>query len=381
MNFGWTSEQQELYDGSVSFARERLNHTLAERERAHQFGADEWRACAEFGLTGLCLPVTRGGMGLDCLTTTRVFEGFGRGCEDAGLLMAAAAHLFACAAPIAHFAGEPLQRRYLAGLAAGTTIGANAITEAGAGSDVFALTTRATRAGDDYLLSGTKSYVTNGPVADLFLVYAMTEPTHGYLGVSAFAIPRATPGLTLGPAIDKIGLHTAPTCSLYLDDCRVSSEHLVGDEGQGAAVFGHSMQWERTGLFASYLGAMERTLARCVSYAKERRQWGKPIAKQQAVAHRIADMKLRLESARLLLYQACWQFDQARDATLETALAKLAVSEAAIESALDAIRIHGGAGTVRDVGVERGLRDAVPSAIFSGTSEMQRNIIARALGL
>ena len=305
----------------------------------------------------------------------------GRGSGDLGLCFSISAHLFACVMPIVRHGSADAKRRLLPSLCSGEWIGANAITEDGAGSDVFALSARAVRDGDGWILSGTKSYVTNGPLADLTIVYAKTDPAAGYLGVSAFAIPRDTPGFRFGQPFEKMGLRSAPIASLYLEDCRVGPEALLGDPGAGAAVFHSSMQWERACLFAAYLGQMERQLETVVAYARERRQFGKRIAAFQAVSHRIAQMKLRLESSRLLLYKACWSFDQGCAATLDISLAKLAVSEAAVQSGLDAIQIHGGIGYTTGLSLERELRDAIPATLFSGTSEIQRDLIARELGL
>jgi alkylation response protein AidB-like acyl-CoA dehydrogenase len=245
----------------------------------------------------------------------------------------------------------------------------------------FALKSRAARDGDHYLLDGEKSYVTNAPVADVFVVYASTDPSAGYLGLSAFAVERGAPGLTVGAPFAKMGLTTSPIATIYLDQCRVPSGNRLGAEGAGAAAFTASMQWERACLFAGYLGSMQRQLERCAAYAAERRQFRRPIGKNQAVSHRIADMKLRLDAARLLLYRACWQHAQGGDASLEIALSKIAVSEAAIQAGLDAIHIHGGGGFMSETGIERALRDAIPSTIFSGTSEIQRDLVAARLVL
>jgi alkylation response protein AidB-like acyl-CoA dehydrogenase len=194
-------------------------------------------------------------------------------------------------------------------------------------------------------------------------------------------VEAGTPGLTVGKPFEKMGLTTSPICSIYLERCRVPRENLVGAEGSGAAIFTSSMHWERACLFAGYLGTMDRELGRTIAYARERHQFRRPIGRNQAVAHRIVDMKLRLESARLLLYHACWMRDQGEEATLEVSLAKLAVSESAIHSALDTIQLHGGIGFMTETGVEVALRDAVAATIFSGTSEIQRDLIARRLGL
>jgi len=379
MDFSWSPEQEELYERALRFARERLS---AGPPSSHEpFSREEWRTLGEFGFLGLCLPSAQGGLGLDALTTARVVEALGRGCADTGLVFSAMAHLFACAMPILEHGNQAQRERMLPRLASGEWMGANAISEPEAGSDAFALKTRAERVEGGYVLSGTKSWVTNAPLADVFLVYAVTRPGAGFMGISAFLVERGTPGLTLGQPLEKVGLTRAPLAPIYLQECRVPSSALLGAEGKGAAIFRGSMQWERACLFAAYVGVMERTLERTVDFARQRRQFRRAIGKNQAVSHRIADMKQRLEASRLLLYRACWKMGRGEDATLEVSLAKLAVSEAAVQSGLDAMQIHGGMGVIPEVGVERILRDALPSTLFSGTSEMQRDIIAAKLGL
>lgn len=379
MDFSWSPEEEDLYRRALEFAREALNAPTAE---ADGFPRAKWRALGGFGALGLCVPQAYGGLGLGALATARVVEALGKGCEDTGLLFSACAHLFACVMPIVEHGSEAQKAALLPGLCSGERVGANAITEAEAGSDVHALRTRATRAEGGWALEGEKSYVSNGPAADLILAYAVTRPEHGYLGLSAFLVDRDTPGLTVGKPFHKMGLSTSPIATVYFDDCRVKDERLLGAEGTGATVFKSSMLWERACLFALYVGVMDRLVDRCVAHARTRRQFKKPLGKHQAVAHRIADMKLRVESARLLLYRACWSLDRSgADALLEVALAKLAVSESAIQSALDAIQIHGGMGYIEETGIEAALRDAIPSTLFSGTSEIQRDLIARGLGL
>lgn len=376
--FSATAEQDQLYEQARAFATERVNAAVASRDGSPFFGEREWRLCGEAGMLGSCIPPAYGGGGHDALTVARIVEGFSRGCRDTGLVFSACAHLFACAMPIAEHADEPLKERVLPRLASGEWVGANAITEAEAGSDVFAMQARATRDGDRYLLTGTKTFVTNGPVADCFLVYASTEPAHGYLGVTAFAVDGDAAGLTRGEHFGKVGLIGAPVCEIRLDDCEASR---VGPEGGGAAVFRDSMAWERACLFAQYLGVMDRQLDEVVGFAKDRRQFGKALGRHQAVAHRVADMKLRLDAARLLLHRACWMKSEGLECSLEISLAKLAISEAAVQSGLDAIQIFGGLGIKTETGVANALLDAIPGTIFSGTSEVQRDLIARGLGL
>lgn len=374
MEFGWSAAQSELYARSLELARS-LGPGRAGFERRR------WQMLGEMGLLGLSVPEQYGGMGLDATTTARVVEAFGRGAEDAGLIFSACAHLFAAAMPIVQHGQEALKRRILPAMASGECIGANAITEPSSGSDALALKTRAERRGDAYVLNGDKSFVTNGPVADAWVVYASTAPKHGYLGVSAFVVERSASGVAPGEPFHTIGLQTAPIGPVYFDDCRVPLENRLGEEGDGAKIFQASMHWERCCLFAMYVGSMERQLEEAVAYAQSRRQFNKPIGRNQAVSHRIVDMKLRLEAARLLVYRACWERAQGEEAASAVSLAKLAVSEAAVQSGLDLIRIHGGAGVMAEVGVERALRDALPATIFSGTSDIQRELVAKGLGL
>ena len=374
MDFSWSEQQRDLYDGALAFAR-----SLGSGAPGPGFDRSQWERCAEFGLTGLSVPIAGGGAGLDAVTTARVVEAFGRGLRDSGLLFSASAHLFAVTMPVVEYAEWELQREVVPELAAGRRIGANAFSEPGAGSDTARLSTLAVRKGDEYVLSGDKCYVTNGPVADEFLVYATTNPRAGYLGQAAFLVSRTTPGLEIAPAYPKTGLTGSVLSALRLNECRIPALRRVGREGQAAQIFARSMAWERACLFAAFVGAMEDSLERCVEYACGRVQHGRPIVSHQAVSHRMAEMKRRLEAARLLLYRACWTHDQGRDATLEIAIAKLAISEAAVESGLDAIRIHGGLGYMKESGIDRYLLDAVGSTIFSGTSDIQRELIVRDL--
>jgi alkylation response protein AidB-like acyl-CoA dehydrogenase len=381
MQFSSSAEQDRLYEEAREFALARVNPAVRARDAAPYFSEHEWRLCGELGLLGSCVPEQYGGGGHDALTVARIVEGFAKGCSDTGLVFSACAHLFAVAMPIAEHGDDDLKQRVLPRLAGGEWVGANAITEAEAGSDVFSLQTRAVRDGSRYLLTGTKTFVTNGPVADCFLVYASTEPDHGYLGISAFVVEGDPPGLTRGEHFDKIGLTGAPVCEVRLEDCPVDVSSRLGEEGSGAEIFRSSMSWERACLFAQYLGVMDRQLEEVVAFAKERRQFGKALGRHQAIAHRAADMKLRLDAGRLLLHRACWMKSQGEECGLEISLAKLAISEAAVQSGLDAIQIFGALGIRSETNVATALSDAIPSTIFSGTSEIQRDLIARGLGL
>jgi alkylation response protein AidB-like acyl-CoA dehydrogenase len=283
--------------------------------------------------------------------------------------------------PLAECGTDAQKQRYLPRLCSGEWIAGNAMTEAGAGSDAFSVATTAVRDGDDYVVSGTKSFVTNGTVADLFLVYGATRDGAGPLGITAFLVERAAAGVRVGEAFEKLGLGRSPICTIYLEACRVPTSQLLGRPDRGASVFQRSMTWERACLFAAYVGRGERLLDATIEHVRSRQQFGASLAKNQAVSHRVVDMKLRLEASRLLLYRACWKLANGDASAADIALSKLAVSEAAVASSLDAVRLHGGAGYLEDGGIAAYLRDAVPATIFSGTSEIQKELVAAALGL
>jgi alkylation response protein AidB-like acyl-CoA dehydrogenase len=263
----------------------------------------------------------------------------------------------------------------------GSLIGANASTEADAGSDVFSMRATARRDGDSYILNGTKTFITNATVADIFIVYATVNPALGPMGVTAFIVERDTPGLRVGRNFEKLGLRTSPLGEIVLENCRVPVVQRLGREGRGVGVFDCAMEWERGCILASCLGVMERQLQECIEYARNRRQFGKPIGKYQSVANRIVDMKVRLETSRPLVYRIGALKDANLDATAASALAKLYVSESFVKSSMDAVQVFGGYGYLTEMQLERDLRDSIGSTLYSGTSEIQRNLVARSLGL
>ncbi|SDM56600.1 acyl-CoA dehydrogenase family protein [Allokutzneria albata] len=340
-----------------------------------------WRAAADSGLAGLCVPGRFGGGGLGAVDTAEAVEAAGRDAQDLGLVFGMMAHLLACAMPVAEFGSDELRAGVLPRLCSGEWIAGNAITEREAGSDTGKLSTTAVRTDDHYLLTGEKSFVSNATVADVFVVYAVTDPALGYLGISALLVERDSPGVTVGEPLPKLGLTGCPAAVVRFEDCPVPAANLIGREGSGAAVFRASMRWERTCLFAAYLGAMDGLLDRTVEHARSRRQFGRPIGANQAVSHRLADLKVRVESARALLYRACAAMDRGEVGDLDVAMAKLAVSEAAVEVGLAAVQIFGAAGYAGAGSVDALLRDAIGSTIFSGTSEIQRELIAKEMGL
>ncbi len=381
MNFEITPEQLELRTAVRVFAREELNHDLGQRDHDGTFPRDCWQKCADFGLLGLPVPAEFGGQGQDLITTTIAMEALGWGCRDNGLVFSLNAQMWAVQMPIAHYGSAEQKREWLPQLVSGKIIGAHAITAPGAGSDVFSLTTRAERRSGGYVLNGQKTFATNAPVADVALAFAYVTRDGQSPALTAFVVPRSTPGVTFGRPIAKMGLRTSPMGEVIFEDCFVADTARLGPEGAGMKIFNSAMEWERACIFAGHLGAMERLLDDCIAYAKKRRQFDQPIAKFESVADRIADMKVAIEAGRWLLYKVGWLADQGKSAVLEAAMAKLFVSEMHSKAALDALQLYGGYGYMKEYPIEREVRDALSGTLYSGTSEMQRKIIARCLGL
>ena len=382
MDFAYSDEQKLLRDNIIKFAQRELNDDIIERDRDQVFSRDIWRKCAALGLMGLPVPEAYGGNESDALTCAIALEALGYGCRDGGLVFSLSAHLLACVLPVMTHGTEEQKQRYLPGLVDGTLIGMHAITEAGSGSDSFAMRTTAIRDGEDWVLNGAKTFISNAPGGDVCVVFAVTDQSKGYHGgVTAFVVDRETPGFSAGQKFEKMGLRTSPVGELVFEDARVPSSAVLGSVGGGAAVFATAMDWERILLVAGHVGAMERLLETSVKYARTRTQFGQAIGKFQAVAHKLADMKVALEASRVLLYRSAWRLTHQRNASLDASIVKLFVSESLVKTALDAVQVHGGYGFMVDYEVERALRDAVGSTLYSGTSEMQRNLIARWLGL
>lgn len=381
MDFSWTKEQLDFKNTVIEFAQKELNEGLIDRDRQGELARENWKKCAKLGLLGLAIPEEYGGSATDIMTTMLVMEGLGYGCQDNGLIFAMNAQMWSVQHPILTFGTEAQKQKYLPGFCTGELIGAHGMSEPDSGSDAYRLRTRAERTSEGYLLNGTKMFVTNAPIADVALVFATVNPDKGIGGVTAFIVEKGTPGFRVSRNIEKMGLRTSPMGELILEDCVVPVENRLGPEGAGSSIFNSSMEWERSCILGSHIGAMERQLEAGIRYARERRQFGQPIGKFQSVANRIADMKVRLETARLLLYKVAWLNQNGKPAVMEAALAKLYLSECFVNSSLDAIRTYGGYGYMTEMEVERDLRDAVGGTLYSGTSDIQRMIIARWLGL
>jgi hypothetical protein len=379
VDFSFDSDQIAVRDGIRAFARDRLLSDPPGDDEV--FPREKWTQCAEFGLLGLVIPKEYGGCGYDCLTAAIALEELGAVCADHGLVHALVTQLI-CGIQINLFGSTAQKQRYLPALCRGSTVAAQAMTEPDAGSDFSAIRTRATLQNGTYVLSGRKTFITNGPIADVALVFAVTNPTGGPLqSLSSFIIEATLPGFQRSRPFRKMGLSSLQNGDLVFEECSLAPESMLGREGSGGILFAEAMDWERILLFATQVGKMSRILELTVRHAKTRRQFGQPIGRFQSVSNKIADMRVNLELARLMIYKAAWLKAQGKRATVEASIAKLFVSESCTTACLAAVQVHGGSGYMKEAGLERELRDSIGGTIYSGTSEIQRNIIAKLTGV
>ncbi|MGK5729483.1 acyl-CoA dehydrogenase family protein [Streptomyces sp. URMC 124] len=376
----WSDEQKALR-AVAEKAGEAVGADHLERDGPGSFSWDGWARLRDIGLFGAPFDAAWGGAELDLPTTMYVLEGLGHGCRDAGLTFSAVTHLVSTGVPVQRFGSEFLKARYLPAVCAGSMIGAHAITEPEGGSDVLNMRTTAVADGDAFVLKGIKSFVSNGPIADLVVVYARTAAAGALDGITAFLVPADTPGLGVGAPIGKMGLRTSPASELFLDDVRVPRTHVLGAVGSGFLVLDEVMKWEILCSFAGTLGEMCHRLERCVDQVRNRVQFGVNIGANQAISHRIVDMRMDVETSRKWLYDTTEKFADKQGIATDLAITKLVVSEANVRSALAAVQIFGGAGYSTEYGIEKELRNAVAGTIYSGTSEMQRQRLASFMGL
>jgi alkylation response protein AidB-like acyl-CoA dehydrogenase len=375
MHFEWTPQVEQLIDGARQFAERKL--TLS--RPVVGFDRAAWNQCGTEGVIAGPLPEAWGGRAHDALTTVALFNALGGGGADRGLLFALGAHLFGCSMAIARFGSLEQHERWGTGLADGTVVAALAATEPSGGSSASRMTTLARPTHDGYIISGAKTLVTNGPVADLFLLIASEAPNRGALGLTAFLVPRDTRGLEVEPLVGTLGMQGAPMARIVFNDCVLAKEAVLSKPCGGLAVFTSSMQYERSCILAGFLGAAERDLAACVAYTQGRRDAGGRLFDHQAVSHRLARMKCRIESARWLLYWGAWSIDQGKDPLSTPAMVKLSVSEALVDCAMDVLRTFAGAAWLDEQGMATALRDVVGTLSASGTSDVQLNLIASGL--
>ena len=354
---------------------------LVRRDLECEFWTDGWKSIGKKGLLGGPISANYGGRGTSLISALLELEGLGLGCRDDGLVFAATSQVLTFSLALERFGTEAQKLQWLPALGSGNAIGAFAMSEPEAGSDAYALTTTAQPIDDGYVLNGEKAWVTLAPVADVFIIFASTNIDVGRWGISAFLVPADTPGLTIGENRPKMGLRTTPFANFTLHDCHVPASALIGSVGSGASIFSASMEAERGFLLVGTIGALERVLDDAVEYSRNREQFGQAIGAFQGVSHAIAEIKLGHEAARLLMYKAAALQQEGTPSMLAAALSKLAGSEAALSGALTSLEVHGARGYVSEYGVERDLRNLSGGVIYGGASGIQKNIIARLLGL
>lgn len=376
----WTDQHRQLRaEFAEWYGALGADHLAYDRDEA--FPAEKWELVRRSGLLRLPFDPQWGGRGLDLLSTMYVLEGLGEACADGGLSFAVSTHIASTGVPLQRFGSAGLKARYLPRVCDGTAIGAHAITDPAGGSDVLGMQMTAKADGDHWVLDGEKAYVTNATVASLLVVYARTDRGLGPFGLTAFLVERDTPGLSVGPAVSKMGLRSSPFADLTCHACRVPAGNVLGRPGQGFTVLDHVMKWEILCSFSITVGQMQHRLERCVEYARTRTSFGRPIGAHQLVAELVVDMKVGVEVARRLLYGVAEGIARRAEVTTDLAIAKLVTSEANVRSALAAVQIFGARGYLTETGLEKDLRDAVGGTIYSGSSQMQRLRIARMLGL
>jgi len=377
MDFALSPQHEEIRRTVREFAERRIAPVADEMERKGEFPHEIIREAADLGLLGVPYPEEIGGTGLDSLAYAITIEELSRVSGSVGIIVSA--HTSLGCNPIWLAGTDAQKENYLRPLASGEKLGAYGLTEPGAGSDSRGTRTRAHRSGDCWVLNGSKRFITNAGVADTYIVTAVTDREADSGNISAFIVDAGTPGFSIGRMEEKMGLHASNTGELLFDDCAIPVENLLGEEGEGDKLFLRTLDGGRIGIAAMALGLAQAAFEAASAYAKERRQFDRPIASFQGVAFMIADMATDIDAARLLTYRAAWLKDQGRPYTTEAAMAKLFASETAMRVTNDAIQVHGGYGYITEYKVERYLRDAKLTEIGEGTSQIQRMVIARNL--
>lgn len=380
MEFSFTQEQLMFRDVVKRFAAKEIVPRVRHHDLHAEFDFESFRKLGDFGILGLHFPEEFGGSAADVVTSTVAGEALAEAGVDGGLTLAYGAHTYLCADTIFRHGSEAQKKQFVPDLAAGTRIGCMALTEPDAGSDVASLAARAEKKGDRYILNGSKMFITNGPIADVVVVYARTEKGTKHSGLSAFIVEKGTPGFSSGKSLDKLGVRSSHTSELFFEDCEIPEENLIGREGVGFLMAMQTVEWDRSTLLGPVVGGMSFVLNKCVEYARERKQFGRPIGEFAAIKRKLANMKVFIETARSLIYRIAWYKDQGRPLNhLEGAIAKLFVGDWSLGPANDAVILHGGYGFCHEYDVERFLRDSRLFPIGGGTSEIQKRIISKML--
>lgn len=370
MDFSLTKEQLEYKKEVINFAIENLNDSGS----LETFSYDMWKKVSDFGLFGLIADTEFGGLNESYLTAAVVIEALGYSCKNNGFVFAVNNHIWVALNLINNFGSQELKFKYLPKMVTGELIGAMALTEADAGSDALNMSSNVRETEDTYILNGSKMFISNGPIADIFIVFAVTATTP-IKKITPFIVEKKFPGVTVGSDIEKMGLGGCPTCEISFANVKIPKENILGHFNNGSNIMTAALEWERCYEFAPHIGAMQRIMEETLQYANDRKQFGQPISQFQAVSHRISEMKIAIEMARLMLYKIAWMKDNKKSAFLETSIFKSFVSENYIKTCKNALQIHGAYGYTKEYGIEREFRDAIASDIYSGTSEMQKNTI------
>ncbi|WP_026907748.1 acyl-CoA dehydrogenase [Paucisalibacillus globulus] len=375
MNFQLTEEQEMLRKMVQDFARKEVEPTAAERDEEERFDREIFDKMAELGLTGIPWPEEYGGIGADYVSYVIAVEELSRVCASTGVTLSA--HLSLASWPIYKYGNEEQKKNFLTRLATGEALGAYALSEPGAGSDVASMRTTAKLDGDHYVLNGSKVWITNGGVGDIYVVFAKTDVDARHKGISAFIVEKGTEGFTFGKKEKKLGIRSSPTTELIFENCRVPKENLLGAEGQGFTIAMTTLDGGRNGIAAQAVGIAQGALDAATGYAKEREQFGKPIAHNQGISFKLADIATEVEAARLLTYQAAWLESEGLPYGKASAMSKLFAGDVAMRSTVEAVQVFGGYGYTKDYPVERYMRDAKITQIYEGTQEVQRLVIGR----
>lgn len=369
MDFSYSKEQKKYKGEIIRFARENLN----KEETLEKFDSQMWKCVSDFGLLGVTIGEDYDGLGESYQTAAYIFEMLGYACKNNGFVFVINNHIWVCQNMIYLHGTKEIKDKYIPSMITGEKIGAIAITEAESGSDAFSMTASAVEKDGYYVLNGSKMFISNGPIADIFLVFAVTNESPRK--ITAFIVEKNFEGVKTGPDIKKMGLNACPTCELILDSVKVPKENILGKYNNGSSILTAAIEWERCFEFAPHVGTMQRIMERCLEQAKIRKQFGKSIGEYQAVSHKIANMKIAIETAKLMLYKIAWLKDNKRSAYTEVSIFKTYASENYIQTCRDAMQIFGAYGYTSEYEIERELRDALACSIYSGTNEMQRNTI------
>jgi butyryl-CoA dehydrogenase len=377
VQFQLTEDQKMVQKLAREFAEKRLAPSVAERDEKEEFSRELFNELGEMGLTSICFPESYGGAAGDVLSYILAVEELCKADDGVGITLSATVSL--CAWPIFAFGTEEQKQKYLVPLVEGEKLGAFGLTEPNAGTDAAAQQTVALVDGDDYILNGSKIFITNGGEAETYVVFAMTDKSRGTRGISAFIIEKGMEGFSFGKKERKMGIHTSITNELVFQNLRVPKENLLGKVGEGFKIAMNTLDGGRIGVAAQALGIAQGALDHAIKYSKERIQFGKPIAQNQALAFMMADMATKIDAARLLVYRAAYLKDQGLPYAKEAAMAKLYASDIAMEVTTDAVQIFGGYGYIKEYPVERLMRNAKITQIYEGTNQVQRMVISSAI--